>query len=102
MRVPASASAPWGQASTQSGAGVRVSNIAQQFSQGNIDFTDSSLDLAVSGQGFFILSEGGALSYTRAGAFQLDRDGYVVNSQNQRLQVFEAIQGGGEGFYFRF
>ena len=84
-----------GATSTQSGAGVRVSNIAQQFSQGNIDFTDSSLDLAVSGQGFFILSEGGALSYTRAGAFQLDRDGYVVNAQGKRLQVFEPSPTGG-------
>jgi len=84
-----------GATSTQSGAGVRVSNIAQQFSQGNIDFTDSSLDLAISGQGFFILSDGGALNYTRAGAFQLDRDGYVVNAQGKRLQVFEPSPTGG-------
>jgi flagellar hook protein FlgE len=84
-----------GSSSTQSGAGVRVSNIAQQFSQGNIDFTDSSLDLAISGEGFFILSEGGALSYTRAGAFQLDRDGYAVNAQGKRLQVFEPSPAGG-------
>jgi flagellar hook protein FlgE len=84
-----------GSTSTQSGAGVRVSNISQQFSQGNIDFTDSSLDLAVSGQGFFILSDSGALSYTRAGAFQLDREGYVVNAQGKRLQVFEPSPTGG-------
>jgi len=84
-----------GTTSTQSGSGVRVSNIAQQFSQGNIDFTDSSLDLAISGQGFFILSDGGALNYTRAGAFQLDRDGYVVNAQGKRLQVFEPSPTGG-------
>jgi flagellar hook protein FlgE len=84
-----------GTTSTQSGAGVRVSTIAQQFSQGNIDFTDSSLDLAISGQGFFILSDGGALSYTRAGAFQLDRDGYMVNTQGKRLQVFEPSPAGG-------
>jgi flagellar hook protein FlgE len=84
-----------GTTSTQSGNGVRVSNISQQFSQGNIDFTDSGLDLAVSGQGFFILSEGGGLSYTRAGAFQLDRDGYVVNAQGRRLQVYEPSPAGG-------
>jgi flagellar hook protein FlgE len=84
-----------GTTSTQSGNGVRVSNIAQQFSQGNIDFTDSGLDLAVSGQGFFILSEAGGLSYTRAGAFQLDRDGYVVNAQGRRLQVYEPSPTGG-------
>ena len=84
-----------GVTSTQSGAGVRVSTITQQFAQGNIDFTDSNLDLAISGQGFFILSDEGALSYTRAGAFQLDRDGFVVNAQGQRLQAFAPTPTGG-------
>ncbi len=84
-----------GVSNTSSGNGVRVANVAQQFSQGNIEFTDSNLDLAVSGQGFFILSDDGALSYTRAGAFQVDRDGYVVNSAQQRLQVYPAVDGGG-------
>ncbi|HEX7012487.1 MAG TPA: flagellar hook protein FlgE [Steroidobacteraceae bacterium] len=79
---------PQGVSSVAIGNGVRVSNVSQQFTQGNIDFTDSSLDLAISGQGFFILNDGGALAYTRAGAFQVDRSGYVVNSQNQRLQVY--------------
>jgi flagellar hook protein FlgE len=84
-----------GVASTQSGQGVKVSNISQQFSQGNIDFTDSSLDLAISGQGFFILSDGGAQAYTRAGAFQVDRDGFVVNAQGMRLQVYPPDPTGG-------
>jgi flagellar hook protein FlgE len=79
---------PQGVSSAAIGNGVRVTSVSQQFSQGNIDFTDSSLDLAVSGQGFFVLSDGGALAYTRAGAFQVDREGYVVNSQNQRLQAY--------------
>jgi flagellar hook protein FlgE len=70
------------------GNGVRVSNVAQQFTQGNIDFTDNSLDLALSGQGFFILNDGGALAYSRAGAFQVDAQGYIVNARNQRLQVY--------------
>ena len=56
------------------GSGVRVSNIAQQFSQGNIEFTDSNLDLAINGQGFFIVDDGGTNVYTRAGAFSVDRD----------------------------
>lgn len=84
-----------GVSSVAVGNGVRVSNVAQQFTQGNIDFTDNSLDLAISGQGFFILSDGGALTYTRAGAFQVDRDGYVVNSQNQRLQAYPPLENGG-------
>jgi flagellar hook protein FlgE len=77
------------------GNGVRISDVAQQFTQGNVDFTDNSLDLAISGQGFFILSDNGASAYTRAGAFQVDRDGYVGNSNNQRLQVFPPTPQGG-------
>jgi flagellar hook protein FlgE len=79
---------PQGVSSNAIGNGVRVANIAQQFTQGNIDFTDNSLDLALSGQGFFILNDSGALAYTRAGAFQVDNQGFVVNSRNQRLQVY--------------
>ncbi|MGZ8161916.1 MAG: flagellar hook-basal body complex protein [Methylobacter sp.] len=37
---------------TQPGAGVRVTEVAQQFNQGNLDFTENSLDLAISGEGF--------------------------------------------------
>ena len=77
-----------GVSANATGNGVRVASVAQQFSQGNIDFTDNSLDMAISGQGFFILNDNGAQAYTRAGAFLVDRDGYVVNSNDQRLQVF--------------
>jgi flagellar hook protein FlgE len=84
-----------GVSSSAVGNGVRVADIAQQFMQGNIESTGNSLDLAISGQGFFIVSEGGGLLYTRAGAFQVDRDGYVVNSRNQRLQTYPPTPGGG-------
>ena len=70
------------------GNGVRVAAVNQQFEQGGIDFTDNPLDLAISGEGFFTLSDNGSLVYTRAGAFGVDRDGYVVNAKNQRLQVY--------------
>src|SRR5262245_27159124 len=79
---------PQGVSSNAIGNGVRVTNVAQQFTQGNIDFTDNSLDLALGGQGFFMLNDGGALAYTRAGAFQVDNQGYVVNARQQRLQVY--------------
>ncbi|HEX6637471.1 MAG TPA: flagellar hook protein FlgE [Steroidobacteraceae bacterium] len=84
-----------GTSNNASGNGVRVAAVTQQFSQGNIEFTDSNLDLAISGQGMFILSDNGALSYTRAGAFQMNRDGYVVNSNQQRLQVYPPLAAGG-------
>ncbi|MDX1250725.1 MAG: flagellar hook protein FlgE [Gammaproteobacteria bacterium] len=76
------------------GSGVRVAAVSQQFSQGNVGFTNNNLDLAINGQGFFVLSDNGVPVYTRAGAFQPDRDGYIVNSQNQRLTVFQADANG--------
>ena len=85
---------PQGVSSNAIGNGVRVSNVAQQFTQGNIDFTNNSLDLALSGQGFFILNDGGALAYTRAGAFQVDNQGFVVNARQQRLQVYPSSADG--------
>ena len=74
--------------SSASGSGVRISAIAQQFTQGNIDFTDNALDLAIGGEGFFVISDDGARSYTRAGAFGVDNQGYVVNAQGARLQAY--------------
>jgi flagellar hook protein FlgE len=70
------------------GSGVRVSNVAQQFSQGTINFTDNALDMAISGNGFFTLNRGGEVVYSRAGNFGVDREGFVVNPTGDRLQVF--------------
>ncbi|MFQ3199526.1 MAG: flagellar hook protein FlgE [Zhongshania sp.] len=73
---------------TTPGAGVRLNTITQEFSQGNVDFTDNNLDLAISGEGFFTMKGPSGLSYTRAGSFSVDRDGFVVNNNLERLQVF--------------
>ncbi|MGX9720107.1 flagellar hook protein FlgE [Stenotrophomonas acidaminiphila] len=70
------------------GSGVRLTNVAQQFSQGNIDQTGRSLDLAIEGEGFFTLDMNGTRVYSRAGNFQPDKDGYVTNPQGARLQVY--------------
>ena len=72
------------------GTGVRVSSVSQQFTQGNIGFTDNNLDLAISGQGFFVMNDNGINNYTRAGALGVDRDGYVVNNAQQQLTIFQA------------
>jgi len=74
--------------SSASGSGVRLSAISQQFTQGNIDFTDNALDLAIGGEGFFVLNDNGARSYTRAGAFGVDNLGFVVNATGARLQAY--------------
>jgi len=77
--------------STAAGQGVRVARIAQQFSQGVVEFTSNNLDLAINGEGFFVMEDGsGAQVYTRAGAFSADREGYVVNQALQRLQIYPA------------
>lgn len=73
---------------TAVGTGVRLSAVTQQFGQGNIEFTGNNLDLAINGGGFFVLNDGGTQIYSRAGAFQVNRDGFVVNTQGHRLQVY--------------
>ncbi|MDB6046616.1 MAG: flagellar biosynthesis protein FlgE [Gammaproteobacteria bacterium] len=77
------------------GNGVRVADVAQQFSQGNLTSTSNNLDLAINGSGFFVLSSGGALSYTRAGAFQVDGNGNIVNNSGEALQGYPALANGG-------
>ncbi len=76
------------------GSGVLVNAISQQFSQGNISITNNSLDLAVNGSGFFILSNQGSPSYTRNGTFGLDNQGYITASNGARLQGFAASPSG--------
>jgi flagellar hook protein FlgE len=79
---------PQGVSNTQTGNGVKIAQVAQKFTQGNITSTGNNLDLAISGGGLFAVSDNGAIQYTRAGSFQTDGSGYVVNSAGQRLQVF--------------
>lgn len=77
-----------GSGGAQVGIGVRVSAVAQQFTQGNISTTNNSLDMAVSGNGFFRMNDNGTVMYSRNGQFQLDKNGFVVNSQGNRLTGF--------------
>ena len=79
---------------TQIGSGVRLTNVAQQFTAGSVETTNNSLDFAISGDGFFTLHDGKGYSYTRAGAFQKDQNGFVTNAAGQRLQVFPSLSNG--------
>ncbi|MEC7376829.1 MAG: flagellar hook protein FlgE [Pseudomonadota bacterium] len=76
------------------GDGVRVQDVKQSFGQGNISFTDNGLDMAISGDGFFILNNGGEIRYSRAGQFSIDKDGFVINNQNMRVQGYTADEDG--------
>jgi flagellar hook protein FlgE len=76
---------------TKAGDGVLTSEVAQQFSQGSIQFTQNSLDLAITGTGFYATVPGlDSLekSYTRAGQFKLNDDNFVVNSAGGHLLGF--------------
>lgn len=77
-----------GSGSNAQGSGVGLGNVAQLFTQGNVNFTENSLDLAINGNGFFVTSNNGALTYTRAGYFGTDRQGFIVNNSGERLQGF--------------
>lgn len=77
---------------TQVGSGVNTAAVTQQFSQGALQSTSNSLDLAIKGDGFFILAPDATSlerSYTRAGAFQVNDQGYVTNSLGDYLQVYD-------------
>ena len=71
------------------GNGVRLANVSQQFSQGDVNNTGNVLDMGIQGSGFFVLSNDGSLSYTRAGTFKTDKEGFITNSDGTaRLQGY--------------
>ncbi|MBA3581972.1 MAG: flagellar hook protein FlgE [Gammaproteobacteria bacterium] len=76
------------------GQGVQVTKIKQDFGQGSISFTDNALDMSISGRGFFRLSDNGTVSYSRSGAFSVDRNGFVANAQGQHLTGYLADTAG--------
>jgi flagellar hook protein FlgE len=70
------------------GNGVRLAEVRQEFTQGNVNITERQLDLAVSGKGFFVVSDNGSYLYSRVGAFGLNAQGFVENAESERLQVY--------------
>ncbi len=88
------ASSLLGSGANQIGSGVKLARVAQQFDQGTISFTNNSLDLAIDGNGFFVLSDEGARTFTRAGAFGVDSEGFITAGTGARLQGFTANQTG--------
>ena len=56
----------------QIGAGARIAGVSQSFTQGSLESTDVTTDLAIDGGGFFVLQDTTGISYTRAGLFRLD------------------------------
>ena len=76
---------------TKVGDGVLTQEVAQQFSQGSLQFTNNALDLAITGNGFFGTIpeiDSRDFSFTRAGQFKLDSENFVVNSAGDNLLGF--------------
>lgn len=83
-----------GTSADQIGIGTQLAGVEQQFTQGTVTVTNNPLDLAINGNGFFELSQNGALSYTRDGSFQLDSSGYLVNSSGLQVMGYPANSSG--------
>ncbi|WP_109477239.1 flagellar hook protein FlgE [Paraburkholderia sp. C35] len=78
----------------QVGIGVRVSTVAQDFSQGTITSTDRDLDVAINGNGFFELSQNGTTVYSRNGQFFMAKNGAITNADGLQLMGYAANANG--------
>jgi flagellar hook protein FlgE len=82
------------QSGNVAGQGTRLKSISQQFTQGGFQTSDRALDLAISGQGFFVTKSGSQMSFTRNGAFSIDDERYLVDSDGNYVQVLPVDSSG--------
>jgi flagellar hook protein FlgE len=78
----------------QIGRGVHIGAVTSILAQGNIDGTEKSTDLAISGDGYFTLRGSDGETFTRDGSFKFDKEGYLVTNDFQRVQGFQADEKG--------
>ena len=77
----------------QVGAGVQVGNIETAFTQGALNTTGNATDVALNGNGFFIVNNNGVDDYTRAGTFALDSTGKLISSNGEQVLGYPAAGG---------
>ena len=82
-----------GGGASQIGIGTKVAKVQQEFTQGNITSSNNPLDIAINGGGFFRMSDNGTVTYTRNGQFQLDKQGFIVNSEGKNLTGYTMANG---------
>ena len=83
------ATSKFGSVSTAIGSGVRLAAASQQFTQGNIIFTENNLDLGITGDGFFTMADvSGNQVYTRNGQFKTDKEGFIVDNSGSSLRGY--------------
>jgi flagellar hook protein FlgE len=73
------------------GNGVRVESVTQDFTQGTLSGTGRELDMAIDGEGFFVLEDKAGkydAVYTRNGSFKLDKDGFLTDQNDNRVQGY--------------
>ncbi len=81
-------------AGMQVGSGVRVDDITSQFTQGSLETTSNALDMAIEGNGFFVVNGSSGERFTRAGQFSMDKSGNIVDPQGDVLQGYQADANG--------
>jgi flagellar hook protein FlgE len=74
----------------QIGRGVKIGAVNPILIQGTTDATEKATDLAISGDGYFVLKGTDGESFSRDGSFHFDREGFLVSNDNQRVQGFQA------------
>lgn len=79
-----------GSGTSQTGIGTTTTAVQQLFTQGNITTTSNSLDISINGSGFYRMNTNGAITYSRAGQFHLDKNGYVIDDQSRKLTGYLA------------
>jgi len=77
----------------QQGLGTRVSSTSSDFSQGTLTTTDDSADMAIQGNGFFVINNNGEQELTRAGNFQLDNEGTLTTTDGSSVMGYGAVNG---------
>jgi flagellar hook protein FlgE len=78
----------------QMGSGTKLAHITPQFTQGTVARTQSITDLAINGNGFFVVDAPFGKGYTRDGAFHFDKEGYMINGDGYRVQGFQPDEKG--------
>jgi flagellar hook protein FlgE len=82
------------------GAGAAVGSISSVFTQGSLSSDGVSTDVAIQGGGFFITQNAAGTTYTRAGNFSIDKNGFLVTQDGKQVQGYPAVNGvisGGQG-----
>lgn len=77
----------------QVGAGTQIASTRTNFAEGSLSSTGNASDMALNGNGFFVVNDHGTTEYTRAGDFNVQQDGTLVNSSGAQVMGYVAVNG---------